>query len=99
MKYSGDFFYNRIIGEGRFEWPDGSFYEGAVKLGLRDGKGTFSMPNHESSYSGDWVKGLRQGFGKLSFKTGAFYEGDFHQGNKHGKGKMVTILLENQAFF
>ena len=77
------------MGTGKFEWPDGSFYDGEVNLGLREGKGIFTAPNNESTYDGMWMKGMRQGFGRLTFKSGGYYEGIFHNGNKHGKGRMV----------
>jgi len=80
-----------LIGSGRFDWPDGSFYQGDVNYGLRDGKGSFTTPNNESNYNGDWLKGMRHGKGKLTFKSGGVYEGEFNNGNKQGKGKMVNF--------
>ena len=73
IKYTGQFQYNQVTGKGKYEWYDGSWYEGEVMQGLRHGFGTYwtnSAPGGETIYSGDWKDGLRCGKGVLKFKSG-----------------------------
>jgi hypothetical protein len=85
--YEGEFRYNAIEGHGKYQWTDGSHYEGEVKASLRDGVGTFIAPNDEAKYTGEWKDGLRHGKGRIEFAGGAVYEGDFFNGYK------VRIIL------
>jgi len=46
--------YNEIIGSGRYDWPDDSWYEGEVYKGLRHGKGVYETGKKEIKYTGEW---------------------------------------------
>lgn len=70
---------------GRFQWTDGSYFEGAFKKGEYDGFGVYKW-NKDKIYEGDWKEGKMHGRGKLSYTNGDCYEGQFYKGKKHGKG-------------
>jgi len=70
---------------GRFEFADGSYYDGNFKLGEYDGFGIYCWYN-EKMYEGDWKEGKMHGKGKITYSNGDYYEGYFYRGKKHGKG-------------
>ena len=43
-------------GYGKFEWPDGSIYEGALKNNIIEGFGKLKTSNN-SVYQGEWKNG------------------------------------------
>lgn len=59
-----------MTGKGRYDWPDGSWYEGDVNIGLRHGFGTYATPEEECIYEGEWKDGLKDGKGVMVFKNG-----------------------------
>jgi len=65
-------------------YKNGNRYEGYIKNGLREGKGTMFY-NNGSKYEGDWKNGIRDGKGKY-FMNGGEYVGDFKNGCVEGKG-------------
>ena len=89
VSYKGDFKENVIKGKGKYVWPDGSWYEGEVFHGLRNGYGIYETGNKGIRYEGEWKNGLRHGKGKQIFMSGGVYEGDFKKGYKSGQGKMT----------
>lgn len=71
--------------KGRFEWKDGSYYEGQVKGGLFEGYGILNQVK-DKRYEGEWKEGKMHGNGTLSYESGDYYKGSFFKGKKHGKG-------------
>ena len=78
-------------GEGRFQFPDGSLYEGEYrKLDgevKRHGRGRFT--DGAEVYEGAWVEDVLDGCAKITYATGAVYEGDLKDSRYHGSGKYV----------
>jgi hypothetical protein len=72
-------------GIGAMNYPDGSKYTGAFKLGYRYGKGTMVCADGKK-YVGDWVYDAQNGQGIETLKTGEKYTGEFNNTFKHGKG-------------
>jgi hypothetical protein len=76
-------------GPGRVQWyVDGSrtdLYEGDMRSGLMDGKGTYTWRNGDR-YIGDFRANKRHGQGVLIFYNGDRYEGDFRDGRQSGSG-------------
>ena len=67
-------------------------YEGQIKMGKRNGKGTYTWANGDK-YEGDYVDGKGTGKGTITYGYGSKrkwagdkYEGDVLNGNLHGKG-------------
>jgi hypothetical protein len=78
--YSGDFKNNSITGtgnsfidgddsnsQGRYDWPDGTYYEGELIEGIRNGRGKFV--GNFGEYEGDWRQGAKHGSGILRYKS------------------------------
>lgn len=61
------------------EYGDGSTYEGEMKEGARNGKGTitFAASHPERVYKGWFVNDEFDGQGELLFKNGDIYRGKF----------------------
>lgn len=80
-------------GFGRFEYINGTLYQGNWKLhnGAKvkhgHGKITFSHDPLEE-YEGDWEDDLMQGYGVYHYTSGAVYSGQWHKGKQHGQGKL-----------
>ena len=85
--YEGAFASNVIEGEGKYEWADGSRYEGHLSAGKRSGTGTFSGPGGYPRYEGEWKAGRRHGRGKLVYGEGGdVYDGDWVDDMRSGRG-------------
>ena len=52
--YKGSFIGGNLEGFGRFEYHDGSVYEGDWLQNKRNGKGRFIEADEASVYNGDW---------------------------------------------
>lgn len=89
-------------GRGRYEWQDGSFYEGEFVDSMFQGKGKklwlvkllnvlglYYFAESEKTYEGQFAQNVFEGLGKLQFKDGRCYEGNFRGGKKHGQGTMM----------
>ena len=79
---------NNVTGRGKLFWPDGSYYNGDVEAGKRQGFGQYYCSVDKSSYKGFWKDGLKEGKGLLTFSNGAVYDGEFSKGLREGAGKM-----------
>jgi hypothetical protein len=82
---------------GRFEFEDGSIYEGCFSLvdnqKVRQGRGTLTFSSNSSietkfeKYSGEWVHDQMHGFGVYEYINGAKYTGNWERNLHHGVGK------------
>lgn len=77
-------------------YPNGSEYKGQTLNGKRNGKGVFSLKEHNIVYEGEWKNDLFHGEGKL-FDNGYWYKGRFVDGKKEGKGE-VTCEISDYYF-
>lgn len=70
-KYEGDFAPGTYLphGRGRYTEKDGSYYEGAFELGVRQGYGKYFKNYDRSVYQGEWKGGLRHGTGSLTYPS------------------------------
>ena len=66
-------------------YDNGERYEGEMKNGIREGKGTYYY-NNSNRYRGDWKNGMKEGKGIFYYNDGERYEGDFKNDIKEGKG-------------
>uniref|UniRef100_A0A3Q1IME8 Radial spoke head component 1 n=1 Tax=Anabas testudineus TaxID=64144 RepID=A0A3Q1IME8_ANATE len=84
----GEFVCNIPMGQGTYNWPDGSSYKGNVHNGIRHGIGTYVCPKSCVSYEGHWDQGKRHGKGTMYYnqdKT-SWYKGDWVKNNREGSG-------------
>ena len=90
VSYTGDFEKNLMTGNGRYEWPDGSAYEGEVRGGIRHGVGTFTGPGGFPRYEGQGFEGRRHGKGKLAYsRDGDVYDGEWADDMREGQGVLT----------
>ena len=68
-------------------WPDlGAKYEGELKDGKEDGRGTETWTDGKK-YEGEWKDGMKNGRGTETWPDlGAKYEGEWKDGMKDGRG-------------
>jgi len=69
-------------------------YEGDLKKGLANGKGTATGID---SYTGYFYKGLPEGKGIYTFKNGNVFEGTFKNGLPDGKGTLTIKLADRDS--
>lgn len=86
-----------INGNGKYEFPDGSFYDGDWQDGLLHGHGTFSWKSSGDQYTGAFRRGQMHGSGRYVFRNGDVFEGEFVDGKPVGRGQYVWAR-ENQAY-
>ncbi len=83
-KYSGQFKNGKIL-KGMAIYPGGAKYEGAFKLYIPHGQGTFTFSDG-STHSGGWKEGKGHGQGIKTWKDGRIYAGEFKDDKPHGQG-------------
>ena len=66
---------------GIIDFASGSRYEGDLREGKMDGRGTFYYVNGDT-YAGQFSDGQMHGIGELSFSNGDRYEGAFVSGKR-----------------
>lgn len=88
-KFTGAFVDSKKHGKGRFDWADGSYYEGDFEDGVFHGEGEYYFPDQQKTYYGQFVKGIVSGKGKEVWADGREYVGDFANGKKEGQGTMT----------
>ncbi|EFC49811.1 COG4642 domain-containing protein [Naegleria gruberi] len=86
--YKGNVENNQFEGKCKITWEDGSYYEGEVKNGLRDGFGVFISGDHKSKYEGEWKEGKRHGKGFMTYSAHETFEGTFSENKRNGTGLM-----------
>jgi hypothetical protein len=78
-----------VLGNGEFDFPDGSKYIGDWKEGagkkVREGQGTFIIG--QEKYVGAWVDDKMNGYGEYYFSSGSVYKGHFHNNIFNGEGE------------
>ena len=82
---------------GRFEFEDGSIYEGNFieedNIKVRHGKGTLTFSSNSAlesrfeKYDGEWKNDVMKGFGVYEYINGAVYTGYWNENLHEGKGK------------
>jgi hypothetical protein len=77
-------------GFNKVQLPDNGSYEGDIKDGLFDGKGTL-ISGDGSRYDGEFQEGRFNGRGILTFGQGNKFEGTFVKGLPSGKGVLTDI--------
>jgi len=84
-------FKNGLIfdGSGYIEYAKDTFYEGAVKNGMREGQGVLRFPG--GSYEGGFHNALFEGKGTYNAPDGSHYVGEFSDGVLTGQGT-VTFM-------
>lgn len=73
---------------GKFQWEDGSYYEGELENDKFQGRGLYFW-SEGRSYTGEWYEGKMSGQGLFTYLDGSYYEGEFHNGQRNGFGKYV----------
>ena len=84
--------YAKIV-RGKVEYDDGSYYQGQIRKGQRDGKGHMVYSTCDE-YVGEWKAGKRHGHGTLTQHHGGTYVGDWADDVFHGFG---TEVFEDKA--
>ena len=59
---------------GRIIYNDGSMYEGAVKDGMKEGRGTYTYPLG-ARFDGFWKKDKKSGYGVYATEKGERFKG------------------------
>ncbi|MGM0651857.1 MAG: DUF4282 domain-containing protein [Bacillota bacterium] len=77
----------------RWEYPDGSRYEGEMIDGKREGEGTWVRPDG-SKYTGQWKNDKPDGIGTFIWPDGRKFKGYWKSGKRHGKG--IEILPDGK---
>jgi len=83
-------------GFGRFEYSNGTIYEGNWKIvgnniKVKHGEGNLTHAGttaHEKGneeYRGTWVEDKMEGYGVYKYTSGAIYSGEWKDGKHHGK--------------
>ena len=80
---------------GKFQWADGSFYDGEIKKNTFDGKGIFHWKEGKD-YKGQWKEGKMNGEGTMEYKDGSKYQGSFVNGKREGEG--LYVFNENKYY-
>jgi len=86
-----------INGTGRYEFPDGSYYDGDWQEGLFDGQGVFFFAGTGDTYTGGFRGGQFHGHGRYEFASGDKYEGGFEDGRPAGRGSYLWAR-EDQSY-
>lgn len=94
-------------GFGRFEYSNGTIYEGQWKIignnqKVKHGEGTLihaGTTAHEKGneeYRGSWVEDQMDGYGIYKYTSGAIYSGEWKDGKHHGRViKMIILQKKN----
>lgn len=87
----------RNIEYGRFEFEDGSIYEGNFITTngdkIKQGRGTLTFSSNSAletrfeKYIGEWHQDQMEGFGEYHYISGAIYKGFWRQNQHWGKGR------------
>jgi len=84
--YEGDFYQNKIEGEGTYWYNNGDKYEGMLCNGSIHGKGLLYVCDEHSFYDCIFEKGAAIEGSWICGVNNFFYKGPFYKGKPHGKG-------------
>lgn len=84
--YRGGMRDGKLHGQGRIEWRNGAYREGAFVEGLSHGRGMAAGASGWR-YEGGFDNGLMQGKGRMRFADGSEYEGEFRADEFDGHGR------------
>ena len=91
-RYTGSFKWGCFTGTGRIEWKDGSWYEGDIRNGVREGCGVYTcVTENPFVYDGEWRNDMFNGSGTCYYgEMGSphRYVGEFVDCVREGKGTM-----------
>ena len=82
-------------GKGKFEWNDGSIYEGEFHNDKIEGMGDLTIPD-KGTYHGLFKDGKKNGEGIYNFSNGDMYNGNWVDDKMSGKG---TYIFANQEYY
>ncbi|RRV06272.1 peptidase C13 [Pseudomonas sp. v388] len=96
-RYRGDLVNGMLQGQGRIDYPNGSWYAGEFERGQRQGRGEWHASNGDI-YIGGFENGLFHGQGKFTNRAGGSYVGGFKLGRRDGEGtlKETGVLYRGQ---
>lgn len=89
--------YSGLVGYGRLEMRDGSFYEGEFIDGEIDGRGTLHSQTRDDDYTGEFVRGDKHGHGTLTQKDGTTYEGEWFHNKFQGKVRTSIVCFSRSV--
>lgn len=82
--YTGELSNGMPHGFGKFQWEDGTVYEGNWSYSKRSGMGTYIAASHR--YTGEFKNNQMHGYGTIFWNSGDRYEGQWAEGMRSGKG-------------
>lgn len=92
IKWNGSCKNGLADGNGILEWfvngKPFDRYEGTLRLGWAEGKGT--LLREAGKYVGEWKRSLQDGNGRYDAADGSWYEGEWKEGQPHGYGQYQT---------
>nr|WP_314494345.1 C13 family peptidase [uncultured Pseudomonas sp.] len=92
-RYRGEVVNGLLQGQGRIDYPNGSYYQGGFHDGQWHGDGEWHG-SHGEVYRGQFVQGLFDGLGELTTPD-SHYSGTFKQGRRDGDG---TLKQHDQLY-
>eukprot|EP00899_Mesostigma_viride_P006223 jgi/Mesvir1/15601/Mv03210-RA.1 len=81
--YQGEWFEDKMHGQGTFKYESGAVYEGEWVEGKYHGRGKYSWPNG-ASYMGEWRDNTMHGQGTYTAPDGHQWVGKFFNGSGPG---------------
>ena len=79
--YKGHFLNGNLEGLGRFDFQNGSIYEGDWRENKRHGKGRLIEADGRTLYNGQWDNDTKHGFGTFIQKGACIIEGQWKRGS------------------
>jgi hypothetical protein len=96
-KYTGNFHYDRMWGEGVYEYANGDKYEGSFENNLKSGTGTYTFRNGDV-YVGEFANDMRNGKGVYTYVDGSVYEGKYVDNIRNDDKASMTIKYSDGTF-
>jgi hypothetical protein len=90
MVYEGQFFNDKMHGEGCCSFADGRKYEGQWADGHIEGTGKMTWPNG-SEYFGEYAKDMKHGQGLFKWPDGRKHDGEWKDGKQEGFGVATDV--------
>ena len=89
-KYTGERIDGKKEGSGKYEWNDGTIYEGQFLNDEINGQGKLTIPQ-QGTYEGTFVNGKRSGQGTYTFANGDIYQGNWENDKMSGQGTYTFV--------